>query len=38
VNPASVCDACQLAKSHQLPYTVSLHQSTSPLELIFSNV
>lgn len=33
-----VCNACQLAKSHQLPYNTSVHQSTSPLEMIFSDV
>jgi hypothetical protein len=35
---SSVCDACQLAKSHQLPYASSDHHSSSPLVLIFSNV
>jgi hypothetical protein len=35
---SSVCNACQLAKSHQLPYNNSIHRSTSPLELIFSDV
>jgi hypothetical protein len=34
----SVCDACQQAKSHQLPYPKSICISKSPLELIFSNV
>ena len=34
----SVCNACQLAKSHRLPYTSSSHRSSSPLELIFSDV
>jgi hypothetical protein len=33
-----VCDACQQAKSHQLPYPTSSSISTSPLELIFSDV
>jgi hypothetical protein len=33
-----VCDACQLAKRHQLPYASLVHHSSSPLELIFSNV
>jgi hypothetical protein len=33
-----VCDACRLAKSHQLPYVSSVHHSSSPLELIFSDV
>jgi hypothetical protein len=37
-NSSSVCDACQLAKSHQLPYTHSIHHSTSPLEIIHSDV
>jgi histone deacetylase 1/2 len=37
-NSSSVCDACQLAKSHQLPYTHSIHRSTSPLEIIHSDV
>jgi hypothetical protein len=34
----SVCDACQLAKSHQLPYNNFIHRSTSPFELTFSDV
>jgi histone deacetylase 1/2 len=34
----SVCGACQQAKSHQLPYSVSTSISTQPLELIFSDV
>ena len=34
----SVCDSCQRAKSHQLPYTRSTSISTSPLELVFSDV
>jgi hypothetical protein len=37
-NKESVCDACQMAKSHQLPYPKSSSVSTSPLELIFSDV
>jgi histone deacetylase 1/2 len=35
---SSMCDKCQRAKSHQLPYTLSHHVSTMPLELIHSNV
>jgi hypothetical protein len=35
---SSVCNACQLAKSHQLPYLSAHHCSTSPLKLIFSDV
>jgi hypothetical protein len=36
--PESVCDACQQAKCHQLPYPISTSASKAPLELIFSNV
>jgi hypothetical protein len=35
---SSVCNLCQLAKSHQLPYTISIHRSSKLFELIFSNV
>jgi hypothetical protein len=34
----SICDACQCAKSHQLPYPKSISISQQPLELVFSNV
>ena len=34
----SVCDACQKAKSHQLPYSRSTSVSTRPLELVYSDV
>ena len=37
-NKESVCDACQCAKSHQLPYPKSNSVSHAPLELIFSDV
>jgi hypothetical protein len=37
-SPESVCDACQQAKSHQLPYPISTSTSKAPLELIFSDV
>lgn len=37
-NKESVCDACQKAKSHQLPYSSSSSVSHHPLKLIFSNV
>jgi hypothetical protein len=37
-NKELVCDACQMAKSHQLPYPKSTSVSTSPLELVFSDV
>jgi hypothetical protein len=33
-----VCDVCQQAKSHQLPYTRSSSVSKAPLKLIFSDV
>ena len=33
-----MCEACQCAKSHQLPYPVSSSVSHAPLELIFSDV
>jgi histone deacetylase 1/2 len=37
-NKESVCDACQKAKSHQLPYPKSSSESSFPLELVFSDV
>jgi histone deacetylase 1/2 len=37
INPY-VCDSCQLAKSHQLPYPVSSSVSTVPLEQVFSDI
>jgi hypothetical protein len=37
-NKESVSNACQVAKSHQLPYPKSTSVSTSPLELVFSDV
>jgi hypothetical protein len=33
-----ICNACQLAKSHQLPYNSSIHRSTCPLEVLSSDV
>jgi histone deacetylase 1/2 len=33
-----VCDSCQLAKSHQLPYPISTSRSTIPFEQVFSEV
>jgi hypothetical protein len=33
-----VCNACQQAKSHQLPFSKSVSVSTAPLELVFSDV
>jgi histone deacetylase 1/2 len=37
INPY-VCDSCHLAKSHQLPYPVSISVSTIPFEEVFSDV
>lgn len=34
----SVCDSCQRAKSHQLPYSSSDNKSCAPLDLIHSDV
>jgi hypothetical protein len=38
LNKETVCDACQKGKSHQLPYSRSTSESSSPLELVFSDV
>jgi hypothetical protein len=37
-NKESVCGACEMDKNHQLPYPKSTSVSTSPLELVFSDV
>jgi hypothetical protein len=37
-NEAHVCDACQWAKSHKLPFPKSISVSKVPLELMFSDV
>jgi histone deacetylase 1/2 len=37
-NNSSVCDACQQGKSHQLPYPRSNSVSSSPFDLVFSDV
>lgn len=34
----SVCDSCQRAKSHQLPYSISNNISAAPLDLVHSDV
>jgi hypothetical protein len=34
----SICDSCQMANSHQLPYPKSNSISFAPLELIFFDV
>jgi histone deacetylase 1/2 len=33
-----ICDACQQGKSHQLPFSLSQHVVSSPLEIIYSDV
>jgi histone deacetylase 1/2 len=38
LNKDAVCDACQKAKSHRLPYPISTSVSSHPLELIFSDI
>jgi hypothetical protein len=37
-NVESVCDSCQRAKNHQLPYSLSDSVSKAPLELIHSDI
>lgn len=37
-SPGEICDACQMAKNHHLPYSKSNSISKAPLELIFSDV
>lgn len=38
MNNKHICDACQQGKSHQLPYPKSTSVSSSPLDLVFSDV
>lgn len=38
MNNKHICDACQHGKSHQLPYPKSTSVSSSPLDLVFSDV
>lgn len=38
VLPSLICNACQLGKSHQLPFSSSSHVSTVPLELVHTDV
>ena len=38
VNKDVICDACQQGKSHQLPFLLSTRVTTSPLEIIYSDV
>jgi hypothetical protein len=35
---AHVCNACRQGKSHQLPFPLSTHVSTSPHELMYTDV
>jgi hypothetical protein len=35
---SSVCNACQLAKSHYLPYNTYIHRTTMPLKIVHSDV
>ena len=37
-NNSVICDACQQGKSHQLPFSLSTRVTTSPLEIIYSDV
>ena len=37
-NSESICNSCQMAKSHQSPYSMSHSISESPLDLIYSDV
>jgi hypothetical protein len=37
-NHASVCNACQMAKSHQVPFHDSNNRSPSPLQLVHTDV
>jgi hypothetical protein len=38
VNKDVICDACQQGKSQQLPFSLSSRVTTSPLEIIYSDV
>jgi hypothetical protein len=38
VSPSVICHACQLGKAHQLPFSSSQHVSTTPLQLIHTDV
>jgi hypothetical protein len=38
ISPSLICHACQLGKSHQLPFPHALHMSTAPLELVQTDV
>jgi len=38
VSSSLICHACQLGKAHQLPFVYSQHVSTTPLQLIHTDV
>jgi hypothetical protein len=38
ISPSLICNACQLGKSHQLPFSASTHVSTVPLEIVHTDV
>jgi len=38
VSPSSVCESCQLGKSKQLPFSTATRGSTTPLEVVHSDV
>jgi hypothetical protein len=38
ISPSLICNACQLGKSHQLPFSTSSHISTVPLEIVHTDV
>ncbi|WVZ49109.1 hypothetical protein U9M48_000490 [Paspalum notatum var. saurae] len=38
ISPSLICHACQLGKSHQLPFSSSSHVTTAPLELVHTDV
>jgi hypothetical protein len=38
ISPSLICNACQLGKSHQHPFSISSHVSTVPLEIVHTDV
>jgi hypothetical protein len=38
ISPSLICNACQLGKSHQLPFSTSNHVTTAPLQLVHTDV
>lgn len=37
-NKVDFCDACQMGKSHKLPFTSSLTHTSKPLQLVFIDI